>query len=323
MAIISVIVPVFKVEKYLNKCVKSILEQSFADIEVILVDDGSPDKCPELCDKWAEDDNRIKVIHKQNGGLSDARNKGIEAASGRYVAFIDSDDWIHKDFLMQLYQVMEQNRADIVECGTAFVDESDVCIRERKCENPVIELSKIEALERLILEKGVYQTVWNKLYKSEVIKNIPFETGKWHEDDFWTYQVFEKCEKVVVLQDVLYRYLQRTASIMGNGYTLKRLDGLEAHIRRKEYLKKYRALYVLCERQLWYECLYHLQCIHKWLKGSEKKTAAEVVERQIRKLDRAVLYEGGINIKYKIWFGLFENFPNATARIRNLIKVGI
>ncbi len=144
---VSVIVPIYKVEAYLDKCIESILGQTYRDLEIILVDDGSPDRCPAICDAWAEKDSRIKVIHKSNGGLSDARNAGLAAATGELVSFIDSDDWVAPEFIQTLYDAMIRTGAEIAECGTAFVDEEGRVLRLRQAEKELI-LEPVEALQR-------------------------------------------------------------------------------------------------------------------------------------------------------------------------------
>ena len=122
MDLISVIVPVYKVEAYLDRCVQSIVDQTYTNLEIILVDDGSPDRCPQMCDEWAKRDNRIRVIHKENGGLSDARNAGMQAASGTYIAFVDSDDWLELRCIEYLYQTAEKNACEIVGCAFRMTD---------------------------------------------------------------------------------------------------------------------------------------------------------------------------------------------------------
>ena len=190
MELISVIVPIYKVEAYLDKCVQSIVNQSYRNLEIILVNDGSPDNCGAMCEAWAAKDGRIKVIHKENGGLSDARNAGLAIATGELISFIDSDDWIEPEFLQTLYDALVAQNAQIAECAIHLVDEEGKILRSRgpaKCES----IGKIEALRRLVMEDGVYQTVWNKLYRRQVIAGILFEKGKYNEDDFWPYQIFD------------------------------------------------------------------------------------------------------------------------------------
>ena len=222
MARISVIVPIYQVENYLNKCVESIVNQTYADLEIILVDDGSPDGCPQLCDDWAAKDSRIHVVHKENGGLSDARNAGLAIATGEYISFIDSDDWIEPDFIQVLHDAMEQTGAGIADCATRLVDEDGNELSFRGvAKNETLDT--VTALVRLVKEDRVYQTVWNKLYRRSVIDKILFEKGKYNEDDYFTYQVFDRSEKVAILAKPMYNYLQRSGSIMGVGYNPRRL----------------------------------------------------------------------------------------------------
>ena len=165
MALISVIVPIYGVEKYLNKCVESLIGQTYKVLEIILVDDGSKDNCPTLCDEWAKKDSRIKVVHKENGGLSDARNAGLPYATGEYISFIDSDDYIEPTFYERLFAAIEEAGAEIAECGTRYVDECGNELKIRQSQDGCFDT--LTALKMLIQEKGLYQTVWNKLYKKE------------------------------------------------------------------------------------------------------------------------------------------------------------
>lgn len=320
---ISVIVPIYKVEKYLDKCVESIVGQTYRDIEIILVDDSSPDKCPEMCDKWAKMDERIKVIHKENGGLSDARNAGLRIAKGEYISFVDSDDWISPHFLEMMYQVMQKEYADIVECGVLYIDEQGEIIRVRKNGTSQNSFNKIEALRQLVLEEGVYQTVWNKLYKREVIGDIEFDVGKYNEDDFWTYQIFDRAKRVTVIEEPLYCYLQRGTSIMGLGYSLKRMDGLEARFRRMEFLQKYDELALFVKARMMYDCLYHFQASIRYLEQPEQKIVTDYVIKTMRELPSVLKCGSYISIKYKIWFMAFRKFPFLVASLRNRMGIGL
>ena len=131
--LVTVIVPVFNVEEYLEKCIKSIICQTYSKLEIIIVDDGSTDNSPKICDKWSLVDKRIQVIHKENGGLSDARNTALKIAKGNYISFVDSDDWLDQYFVETLLKILIEENADIAECGVAYVDKSNQLIRERKC----------------------------------------------------------------------------------------------------------------------------------------------------------------------------------------------
>lgn len=321
MELISVIVPVYKVEECLDKCVRSIVEQTYSNLEIILVDDGSPDRCGAMCDEWAEKDSRIRVIHKENGGLSDARNAGLKIATGNLISFIDSDDWIDPKFLEFLLEAMESQNAQIAACAVELVDESGQVLNLRRTvQAPVVD--KMEALRRLILEDGIQQTVWNKLYRRQVLEGIFFEKGKCHEDDFWTYQIFDRMDRLAIVERPMYFYLQRSGSIMGTGYSLKRLDGVEAHYRRMEYLSKYSELCDLTCQQLMLDYLWHLQSALRCLKGPDRKKAIETILEVKGKTPVVSWRKLRLNTKYRVWYMLFIAMPRLTAKVRNLLKIG-
>ena len=322
MELISVIVPIYKVEEYLDKCIRSIVEQSYTDLEIILVDDGSPDQCGAMCEEWAKKDSRIKVVHKENGGLSDARNAGLAVATGSLISFIDSDDWIAPEFIHTLYQAMVQSGAQIAECAVELVDEEGTGLRVRGPEKQEV-LEKLEALRRLILEEGVFQTVWNKLYRREAVEDILFEKGKYNEDDFWTYQVFDRAEKLALVDKPMYFYLQREGSIMGVGYNPRRLDGLEARFRRMEYFENHEFLRNLTRQQIMLDYMWHLQSILRHLSGPKKQNSVA----SVLKMKKATPYISGLrltlNTKYCVWYYAFILAPKLTARIRNMLKIGL
>lgn len=320
--LISVIIPVYKVEKYLDKCIESVVNQAYRNLEIILVDDGSPDHCPAMCDAWAKKDNRIRVLHKKNGGLSDARNAGLAVATGELISFIDSDDWIEKSFFECLHQAMIETDADVAECATVYETEDGKLLRIRK-EAPATLLERKEALCRLILEDGVYQTVWNKLYRCEIVREVTFVSGKCNEDDFWTYQVFDRGKKLAIVEAPLYHYLQRGTSIIGAGYNLQRLDGLEARFQRMEYLQKYDELAKLTCQQFMLDCMWHLQCALCYLKGQEQCIALENILSFKEKTPKVKRRELTLNWKYKVWYFMFNSVPVLTAKIRNRLKMGL
>ena len=193
--IISVIIPVYKVEQYLEQCIVSVTRQTYQQLEILLVDDGSPDRCGTICDEWAKRDRRIKVIHKENGGLSDARNAGLKVASGTFIAFVDSDDFIMPTMLEQLLVALEQEHAEIAECDyitfSEEVPEKGVLIRKK-----TVGYEMKEAMSFLLDEYKFKYTVWNKLYRREIFNCLQFEVGKIHEDVFFTYQAFGICKRV-------------------------------------------------------------------------------------------------------------------------------
>ncbi len=243
MSLISVIVPVYMVEPYLDRCVQSIINQTYTDLEIILVDDGSEDNCPSMCDHWAQIDNRVKVIHKKNGGLSDARNAGMAIAKGEYIAFIDSDDWVDKSFIYYLYEGIQNTGADLAAC--------DVC--EAKSEESILEIieepkitkhSSFDAIYDLTKGTRFRAVAWNKLYKSSILNSESYPLKRFHEDEFLTYRIYDKCKVLAYVDAPLYYYYQRGGSIMSTRSD-KHIDILEAYLERQSFFKKkYPQLYL-------------------------------------------------------------------------------
>lgn len=214
---LSIIVPVYKVESYLRRCVDSILAQTFTDFELILVDDGSPDGCPAICDEYAEKDSRVKVIHKENGGLSDARNAGLDIAQGEYIGFVDSDDWIHPEMYEVLYDHANRERADIAQIKLLqFLDGTeplDISIEGQKTESLIFTNQQLVD-EYYTSRYAVNCTVCNKLYRKEIFSHIRFPVGCYYEDSAIELRTYEAANKIVVTPIPLYYYRQRQGSIM-------------------------------------------------------------------------------------------------------------
>lgn len=213
--LISVIVPCYKVEDYLDECVRSIVNQTYKHLEIILVDDGSPDNCPQICDKWSKKDSRIKVIHKQNGGLSSARNAGLDIATGKYVSFIDSDDFIDETFIESLYFNLIQNDADISCCGYYHYFNEE--LKEiRHFRNIELLMDSCEAIKKMNTVGYFGVGSWNKLYKTKLFENIKFPIGKLSEDWFILYKLIHKANKIFYNSQPKYYYRQRIGSITRN-----------------------------------------------------------------------------------------------------------
>ena len=211
--LISIIVPVYNVERYLEQCVDSILAQSYHNLEIILVDDGSPDNCPQICDNYAKKDSRVVVIHKKNGGLSDARNAGVAIAKGEYIGFVDSDDWIEQDMYKTLMEAIQVYDADISEIGVKYIFEDHIeCQKERQ----ICIMNKMEAMSAFLdRTKMIQGCVWGKLYKSDIAKKNLFPVGRLHEDGFFTYKALYCAHRYVILNSCKYNYRQgRIGSIM-------------------------------------------------------------------------------------------------------------
>lgn len=281
--LISVIVPIYNVEKYLARCVDSIVNQTYKNLEIILVDDGSPDSCPQMCDDYAKKDSRIKVVHKKNGGLSDARNAGMAVAKGEYISFIDSDDYVSDDFFECLLDVMNKENSDIAECSVVKFYE-DNRFDEFSDDLSVKTYDTQDAMSALIAENPFHQHVWNKLYKTELVKDIPYAVGKLNEDEFWTYQVFGRANKVSKLNKTMYYYFQRNSSIMGVGYNIRRLDALEGKANRQKYIENnFPELSTQAKIDLYGSCMFAYQSVLKFMSGADKKNALELI-RKYRKM---------------------------------------
>ena len=196
--LISIIIPVYNVEKYLERCVKSVINQTYKNLEIILVDDGAKDNSGKMCDELSKLDSRIKVIHKENGGLSDARNFGLKIATGDYIGFVDSDDYIADDMYETLYYTIKNNNADI-SIVSFYEMYKEKVIGVRDSGNLEI-LSKQEAMKELLIDTKIQSYAWNKLFKKELFNDLKFPTGKNFEDIATTLLLFEKCDKVALLE---------------------------------------------------------------------------------------------------------------------------
>lgn len=234
--LISIIIPVYKVEEYLEKCIESVLKQTYTNLQIILVDDGSPDNCGKICDEYAKKDSRIEVIHKVNGGLSDARNVGIAKAKGKYIGFVDSDDYIKEDMYEILINLIKEYDADVSICNLYDVIDGKEYIRNN--ENGIQEYSRLEILKEVLLDENIQSYAWNKLYKKELFDEIKYPIGKKYEDIGTTFYVFEKCNKIVVTSKPEYYYLKRSDSLVNNVTESTVLDYTDIIIQRYLYTQK-------------------------------------------------------------------------------------
>ncbi|WP_024867330.1 glycosyltransferase [Butyrivibrio sp. FCS014] len=258
--IVSIIVPIYNVERYLVRCLESIINQSYANLEIILVDDGSTDGSGKICDKYGLKDSRIKVIHRSNGGLSAARNSGLSVASGEYIAFVDSDDYIDSNMVESMFLCAQKNNATVVTCGRMRV--SGDCFEPQK----VVEGEKVvaseEAIRQIFIGGYISEAVWDKLFKREAIINKRFPEGEINEDIELVIAILGDAEKIVYLGEALYFYCENEGSITRSGYKhnkmimLKHLRNIEDYICRK-YPHIIHEFYVLSTRYM-QEVLYLL-----------------------------------------------------------------
>ena len=223
---ISVIVPVYNVEKYLERCVKSIAAQTYKDLEILLIDDGSTDKSGEMCDAFQQTDSRIKAFHKQNGGLSDARNYGIEHSAGEFISFVDSDDYIDEKMLETLHRLITENDADLAVCSAMDVFEGKEVTQVKEIKE--FNLNKVESYKYMLRGDGI-PSACNKLYKRQTVGNVRFPVGKLYEDGFFTPQILKKVEKTAVTSKPLYYYFRRADSITTKPFRKGDLDVIEAY----------------------------------------------------------------------------------------------
>lgn len=226
--LVSVVVPIFNVADYLVKCIQSLLDQAYTNLEIILIDDGSTDNSPEICRRFAERDSRIRVIHKRNGGLSDARNTGIEMARGEYIAFLDGDDYVHQDFIKILIEQAIRNDVDISACSFYKVYDDGTLIEDSIRTSQTI-FTSTEAIREIILLSN-HAHVWTKIYKKSLFTDnkIRFPVGSLHEDTLTTYKLLAHANRVAYIDMPLYYYLQRSTGIMGQRFSRKNLSMVDA-----------------------------------------------------------------------------------------------
>lgn len=235
--LISVIIPVYNVEKYVLKCVSSVIEQTYKNLEIILIDDGSTDLSGVLCDQLSENDDRIKVIHKKNGGLSDARNAGLDIATGEYIGFVDSDDYIFPEMYEYLLSLIQENKSDIAICEKIEFGENDMPQRIKVQPSCKI-LNREQAVDALADDQVLRSHVWNRLYSARLFHDLRYDVGKTYEDVYIMHRLFLRSNFVVISNEPLYCYRQRSTSILGTINLKKRLDLFWAYARRQEEISE-------------------------------------------------------------------------------------
>ncbi|MDO5152014.1 MAG: glycosyltransferase [Eubacteriales bacterium] len=275
LPLISVIVPVYGVEKYLDKCLGSITGQTYRNLEIILIDDGSPDGSGVICDAWAAKDSRIKVIHKENGGAGAARNAGLDIARGERIAFVDSDDYIAPDMYRHLSELLDGG-ADIAECG--FISVSGDQAEFGRESSFVTVYTSQDAMREHIRDTVFRQLIWNKLYRREVIKGIRFPEGTKIDDEFFTYQALGNAETLALSGQICYAYRQQLGSVMHQLDPFKRLDGILAKQQRLAYLQAHMPELVdEAKLDLFFTCLYAMQGCLRSLSGDEMEKARRIL----------------------------------------------
>lgn len=233
---ISIIVPVYKVEPYIRKCVDSILAQTLTDFELILVDDGSQDKCGEICDEYAHLDNRVIVIHKENGGQATARNAALDIAKGDYIGFVDSDDWIEPDMYELLYDMCQRNNCDIANC-TSIIYFKNKTVKNGT--HPLTVHNRDQAM-RVMLEGKLYdEVVWTKLFKRNLLEKVRFPVGVMYEDTAFTYKVIHNSSRVCCIGAPKYHYIKRDDSTMDRAIKNLRIDGVLIYDEMYQFIEEF------------------------------------------------------------------------------------
>ena len=329
---ISIIVPVYRVEKYLDKCIQSLRTQTYQNLEIILVDDGSDDTCPRLCDEYTKIDSRIKVIHKKNGGLSDARNAGLQVASGEYVMFVDSDDYIHSKLCEYMVTVLEHmEEVDLALCPFQKVKEEDNTMEERTAINDEFRILNHEQVihEMFSDDYLTYTVPWNKMYRKAMWDGMEFPVGKIHEDEFTSHILLYQARKVAYFRQPSYYYRQRSGSIMESINPKECADKREAWEKKISFFsEKEPESYALCVSKtltgmIWnYEGLLNRGEIgeadkvrqlfqNEWRKAKENKISGITKER------RACFNSFSISYKWmKFYMSLYWKYLSVGKKVK-------
>lgn len=313
--LVSIIVPIYNVEKYLNKCIDSILNQTYKNLEIILVDDNSPDNCPKICDEYAKQDTRIKVIHKENGGLSSARNAGLDICTGEYIAFVDSDDYVEKDYILDLYKTIKDSNADISVCGFNKIDLYTNKIIGVYQDKKFLydDTTKFEFLFR---DDHVTSVVaWNKLYRKEIFNNLKYPEGHIHEDEYIVYDLIKNTKNgIATTENVLYNYIIRNDSITGNQkITKKNFDAFYCLEHRLQKMDNHSKYYGMVVEQYFHSMLTML------IRTRKNKELYDLVLQEFK-----LKYKGYkkyiIKLKLKVFYNLLLVMPKLAILIARKLK---
>ncbi len=299
---ISIIVPVYNVEKYLKRCIDSIIGQTCRDLEIILIDDGSTDACPQICDEYEKKDSRIKVVHRKNGGLSEARNTGLDMATGEYVGFVDSDDYILPEMYEILHQACEENHVAIAVCGRRIVDENDRVIKYEFCEEGPSILSAKEALRSFLTMERWDSAAWDKLYRRELFAEIRYPAGVYYEDQNVTARLVDRAGAFYHVGQALYSYRKRRGSITSLSFNQHSMDEVKQAELLKEFvdanyldLKQESLHFVLLKMS--YVLFMAYQCCERGMKKCMKEAAAYGLY-----YFPYVMKSRRLSVKHKIWY---------------------
>ena len=324
--LISIIVPIYNTEKYLRECLNSIVHQSYENLDIILINDGSTDRSKEICEEYVNKDKRIRLINQKNMGAAIAKNTGLDLIKGGLFTIIDSDDILHPNNLEILYKNMIDTDADIIEGN--FTTTLNKFNNELNIKNSIdvknIKIFNTEkALEELIINRKFHQTPWNKLYKTELLKDIRFPDGKYIDDEYWTYKLFLNAKRISSLELITYYYRQHESSTMGKSYSIRRLDAIDALQERCLIIKqRFPNLEYLALKSFSLCCIYNFQklCMSPNL-DKNKFYRNEIMRKFHCLIKNSDLRK--FSTKERVLIKSFYKAPYITSKIRNTLGRGI
>lgn len=318
--LISVIVPVYKVEAYLDRCVQSIVDQTYRDLEIILVDDGSPDRCPAMCDAWAEKDPRIRVIHKENGGGGDARNIGISCATGELIAFVDSDDYIAPWTYEHLLSMMAAG-ADIAECSFSTVEDDNYTFADVPFHT--VEADTQEALQYHINNRLFLQIIWNKLYRRELLHDIWFPKHSPIDDEFFTYRVIQNAKTLVHSDLICYAYRQQSNSVMHSLSALNWLKSIDAKLERHEMIRNYYPDLISDSCiNIWNSCIFQGQMALLNSNPEERQIVLSALEKVLEDNPISITMIRTLRFSRRVWLIMAKLSFSFACHLRNALRIG-
>lgn len=317
---ISVIVPVYKVEPYLDRCVSSIVNQTYKNLEIILVDDGSPDRCGAMCDAWAARDSRIRVIHQENKGGGAARNAGLDVAHGEFIAFVDSDDYIAPNMYAHLIGLMT-SCVDIAECDYTETFDNNAAFTQS---NKTVEFSVRDAMNEHINDHFFRQVIWNKLYRRNMVKKIRFPENTIIDDEFFTYQVLGNARVLTHSFSVCYAYRQQPNSVMHVMGLKNRLQAVEAKENRHIFIiDNFPTLIGNSMKSIWFTCIYHGQQSLRYLHKEDGEACLRYLSECLHRHPYPKADFKKCTAKEKIWLTMAQISLRLTCKLRNMFRVGV
>ncbi|MCI7678044.1 MAG: glycosyltransferase [Streptococcus orisratti] len=314
--LITVIVPIYNIENFIGNCIESIIRQSYENIEILLINDGSKDNSQKICETYVAKDSRVKLLNKENGGLSDARNYGLDYASGEYIVFIDGDDTIDPNYIEKLYTSIKMNGSEVAICSFNLVNEDYVPFKSEILNLPAGVVSGHDILSEVLTSYGYkYVVAWNKIYKKRIFDTLRFEKGKLYEDEFINYKLFWDIQNVAIVKEPLYNYVQRSGSIVTSNMTLEKLEmQKEVQKRRIKFYKK-RDVYLFNKAKQQY-CNWIINCIRDY-RDIVTKTKMNELQLEFREVVKNITLpkeDQSIFIRCQNFLGTFD------LRVASLIK---